>query len=197
MVNSTNQKPQEQYKQKQAASISQDKGPSLLQSKRELGEQYQQKQTGPSLAESEQEQEYVYQLELARAQQRMLQDEETARMEEESQKPVPMGLLLFLFMLLVTVILDVIDIFTGGTLGWLIGIFGDLLLLVFVGISKSGRKQFKRIIAGLLGDSIPIIAFLPIRTIFLVWAFLSSRSTKLQAVGQITTKAAIVRPPQK
>ena len=191
MVNSTNQNPQEQYKQKQAASISQDKGLSLSPSKRELGEQYEKEQTGPSLAESGAEQEYAYQLELVRAQQRMSDEEEAARLEEESKKPVPMSWLLFLFMLLISVILDVIDIFTGGTIGWLIGIFGDLLLLAFVGISKSGRKQFKKIIIGLLGDSIPIVAFLPIRSIFLVWAFMSSRSTKLQAVGQIASKAAL------
>ena len=194
MVNSTNQNPQEQYKQKQAASISQDKGLSLSPSKRELGEQYEKEQTGPSLAESGAEQEYAYQLELVRAQQRMSDEEEAARLEEESKKPVPMSWLLFLFMLLISVILDVIDIFTGGTIGWLIGIFGDLLLLEFVGISKSGRKQFKKIIIGLLGDSIPIVAFLPIRSIFLVWAFMSSRSTKLQAVGQIASKAALTHP---
>jgi len=45
-----------------------------------------------------------------------------------------------------------------------------------------------------LGDSIPIVAFLPIRSIFLVWAFMSSRSTKLQAVGQIASKAALTHP---
>lgn len=148
---------------------------------------------GPSLEESQAELDYSYQLELARAQQRMLEDEEAARMEEESQKPVPMGWLLFLFMFLITVILDIIDIFTGGTVGWFIGIFGDLLLLAVTGISKAGRKQFKRIIIGLLGDSIPIVAFLPIRSIFLIWAFMSSRSTKLQAVGQIAAKAALAR----
>ena len=192
-----NANPQEQYKQKQAASISQDKGLSLSPSKRELGEQYEKEQTGSSLTESVAEQEYAYQLEFLRAQQRMLQEEETARLEEESKKPVPMGWILFLVMLLISVILDVIDIFTGGTIGWLIGIFGDLLLLAFVGISKSGRKQFKRIIIGLLGDSIPIVAFLPIRSVFLIWAFMSSRSEKLQAVGQIATKVDIARAPQK
>src|SRR3990167_7387744 len=192
MINSTNQKPQE-YQEKLGASIKQDKGPSLAESKRELGEQYEKEQTGPSLAESGAEQEYAYQLELVRAQQRMSDEEEAARLEEESKKPVPMSWLLFLFMLLISVILDVIDIFTGGTIGWLIGIFGDLLLLAFVGISKSGRKQFKKIIIGLLGDSIPIVAFLPIRSVFLIWAFMSSRSEKLQAVGQIATKVDIAR----
>lgn len=150
-------------------------------------------ETKNTIAESEEEQEYRYQLELDRAQQRMLQDEETARMEEKNKKPVPMGWILFLFMLLITVILDIIDIFTGGTVGWFIGIFGDLLLLAVIGISKAGRKQFKRIVIGLLGDSIPIVAFLPIRTIFLIWAFASSRSTKLKAVGQVVDKTNLVK----
>lgn len=190
----TNAKPQE-YRQKMGASLKQDRGPSLSQPTREPERRQttQQEQAESLAAESETEQEYLYQLELARARQRMLQEEEAARMEEEGQKPVPMSWLLFLPMLLITVILDIIDIFTGGTVGWFIGIFGDLLLLAVTGISKAGRKQFKRIVIGLLGDSVPIVAFLPIRSIFLIWAFISSRSTKLQAVGQIAGKTALAR----
>lgn len=149
---------------------------------------------GPSLEESQAELDYSYQLEVARARQRILQDEEAARLEEENQKPVPMGWILFLFMLLITVILDIIDIVTGGTVGWFIGIFGDLLLLAVTGISKAGRKQFKRIVIGLLGESVPIIiAFLPIRTICLIWAFMSSRSEKLQAVGRAVDKTNLAK----
>lgn len=192
----TTSKPQE-YKQKLGTSLQQDREPSLSQSRRELDEQYKtsQEQTGPSLAESEEEREYMYQLELARAQQRMADDEETARLEEESQKPVPMGWILFLFMFLITVILDIIDIFTGGTVGWFIGIFGDLLLLAVTGISKAGRKQFKRIIIGLLGDSIPIVAFLPIRSIFLIWAFMSSRPKLMSGINKILKIASKIPSP--
>lgn len=179
-------KPQE-YKQKLGTSLQQDRGPSLSQSRRELDKQYKtsQEQTGPSLAESEEEQEYMYQLELARAQQRMFQDEENARLiEEESQKPVPMGVIFFIILLIICLIADLIDIFTGGTLGWVIGLFVDFILLILIGISKSGRKQFKRILAGIIGDSIPFVAFLPLRSIFLIWAFMSSRPKLMSAINK-------------
>lgn len=195
-IKNTSAKPQE-YRQKMEDSLKQDRGHSLSQPTRESeGRQTTQGGQVESLlseSESETEQEYLYQLELARARQRMLQEEEAVRMEEEDKKPVPMSWLLFLPMLILAVVADIIDIFSGGTIGWAMGIFVDLLLLAVFGISKSGRKQFKRIIAGLLGDSVPIIAFLPIRTIFLIWAFISSRNEKLQTAGQITAKAALAR----
>ncbi len=187
-------KPQE-YKQKLGTSLQQDKGPSLSQSRRELEGQYGQEQTGPSLAESEEEQEYMYQLELARAQQRMFQDEENARMEEESQKPVPMGVIFFGILLIICLIADLIDIFTGGTVGWVIGLFVDLILLIFIGISKSGRKQFKRILAGIVGDSIPIVAFLPFRTVFLIWAFMSSRPKLMAGINKTLKIASKIPSP--
>lgn len=197
--NKNTKTPSQEYQQKIGTSFKQDKGPSLSQSRRELDEQYKtsQEQTGPSLAESEEEQAYLYQLELARAQERMRQDEENTRMEEESQKPVPMGIIFFGFLIILCLIADIIDIFTGGTIGWVIGLFVDFILLILTGISKSGRKQFKRILAGIIGDSIPIVAFLPLRSIFLIWAFISSRSTKLQAVGQVAGKAALAHVSRK
>lgn len=190
-------KPQE-YKQKLGASLQQNKGPSLSQSRRELDEQYKtsQEQTGPSLAESEEEQKYLYQLELARAQERMQQDEEAARVKkEESGKPVPMGIIFFAFLLIIVLIVDLLDIFTGGTIGWVVGLFVDFILLILIGISKSGRKQFKRIFVGVIGDSIPIVAFLPLRSIFLIWAFISSRPKLMSGINKTLKVASKIPSP--
>ena len=83
--------------------------------------------------------------------------------------------MLFVILLILCVIADLIDIITAGTVGWLIGLFVDAVLLLAMGISKSGRKQFKRMVVGVIGDSIPLLAFLPFRSLFLVWSFIKSR----------------------
>jgi len=88
------------------------------------------------------------------------------------------------------VIGDVIDFFTAGTIGWLIGIFIDLILLALLGISKSGRKQWKKWVTGLVGESIPIVAVLPLRSISLIWSFIFSRSAKLQTVSGLASRVA-------
>lgn len=132
------------------------------------------------------------------AEQKIRDDEETiklnlndervkyqARIEAEKnyKEQDKMGVVFFAIMLALCVIGDGIDVFTGGTFGWLIGLFIDAVLLISTGLTKAGRKQFKRILVGALGDSIPILAFLPFRSIFLVWAFIKSRSTKLQSIA--------------
>lgn len=102
----------------------------------------------------------------------------------QAQERVPMGWAFFLFLVIISLILDVVDFFTGGTIGWVIGILGDLFLAAISGMSKSGRKQFKKLLVGFLGETIlPVIDVLPFRTTMVVWAFASSRSTKLQQIS--------------
>jgi len=118
-----------------------------------------------------------------------------ARLQEEQEErepgttgPEKMSLLLFLPLLFLCVVGDLIDIFTAGTIGWGIGLFIDAVLLISTGLSKSGRKQFKRILIGAVADSFPFVAFLPFRSIFLVWAFIKSRSEAAQHLAEMGEK---------
>ncbi len=133
--------------------------------------------------------EQFEQLERARAidQQRLDTEESQKRSETEAQEKEShrMGTMFFFILLILCVIGDLIDIFTAGTVGWLIGLFIDGIVLLATGLSKAGRKQFKRIVIGLIGDSIPILAILPFRSVFLTWGFIKSRSTALQSVSPV------------
>ncbi|GEM_PF-4825653 len=118
-----------------------------------------------------------------------------ARMEAEQEErepgttgPEKMSLLLFLPLLFICVIGDLIDIFTVGTIGWVVGLFIDAILLIATGLSRAGRKQFKRILIGAAADSFPLVAFLPFRSIFLVWAFIKSRNEKAQYLAEMAEK---------
>lgn len=119
-----------------------------------------------------------------------------ARLEAEQEErepgttgPQKMGLIFFIGGLFFCVIGDLIDFFTAGTIGWLIGLFIDTALLVMFGLSKAGRKQLKRMLVGLVGESFPIIATLPLRTIFLIWAFIKSRSKIVAEATSVAQKA--------
>lgn len=104
--------------------------------------------------------------------------------EPYSTKPQKkMGLIFVAFAGILCVVGDAIDLFTAGTIGWLIGLFIDAILALMFGLSSAGRKQFKRMAVGLFGESIPIIAMFPLRTGFLCWAFISSRSKIARKVG--------------
>lgn len=102
--------------------------------------------------------------------------------EQEEREPDPtkptekMGFFFFVAGLLLCVVGDLIDFFTGGTIGWLVGIFIDLILLAMFGMSRSGRGQIKKILIAVVGESIPVVDMLPLRTIFLCWSFIKSRS---------------------
>ena len=118
-----------------------------------------------------------------------------ARLQEEQEEREPgttgtekMGLLLFLPLLFLCVIGDLIDIFTAGTIGWLIGLFIDGILLITIGLTRAGRKQFVRVLIGVFGDSWPFLAIMPFRTAGLVWAFISSRSKIAKKVSSVTKK---------
>lgn len=133
------------------------------------------------------EEQYQEQLESQRA----LDQAESDRKEEEKsnqpQKPEKMGVMFFSIFLLLCIIGDLIDIFTVGTIGWLVGLFIDGIVLLATGMSKAGRKQFKVIAVGLIGDSVPILAVLPFRSIFLTWGFIKSRSSIASAIDSKAT----------
>ncbi len=146
--------------------------------------------------ESTNEQQYQYALEADRSRYQQSREADLAGQQGEQTNTAKMGWAFFLFLLVVCLILDVIDAFTAGTIGWLTGIVGDIFLAAVTGMTKSGRKQFGKILTGLIGESIPIIGFLPLRTGFLIWGFVSSRSAVLQEVsgalpGGNKTKAAL------
>ena len=122
----------------------------------------------------DQQQNYQEQLESDRALSQSESGEEENK-DTNPQAPARMGTLMFAMLLILCVMADFVDIITAGTVGWLIGLFVDAILLLAVGLSKGGRKQFKRIIVGVIGDSIPILSVLPFRSVFLVWSFVKSR----------------------
>ncbi len=133
----------------------------------------------------EQQQE---QLESDRAVSQVEQERAEEEKSNQPQKSEKMGVMFFSILLLLFIIGDLIDFFTAGTIGWLIGLFIDGIGLLATGMSKAGRKQFKRIVVGLIGDSIPILAILPFRSIFLTWGFIKSRSTTVQSISSVAQK---------
>ncbi len=132
------------------------------------------------------EQQYQYALEEDRTRQRLLAEGESARQQEE--KKARMGWGVFLAALVLSLIADAAEFVTAGTIGWFIGLIIDLILFAMLGFSKAGQKQFKKWIWGPLIEKIPVLSTIPFfRVGFLIWAFVSSRSQKLQAVSEIAT----------
>ncbi len=126
-----------------------------------------------------QEQNYQEQLESDRAlDRRQIEEDEKlkkSRQDQQDKESGRMGVMLFAPLLILCVLADLLDMFTLGTIGWVVGFFVDAVLLLSFGLSSGGRKQFKRMVIGVVGDSIPGIAILPFRTFFLVWSFVKSR----------------------
>jgi hypothetical protein len=134
----------------------------------------------------QQERQYQYALEEDRARQRLWAEEELARQQEQTKAKMGWGV--FLIALILSLIADAAEFFTAGTIGWFVGLFVDLILLAMLGFSTAGRKQFKKWIWGPVIEKIPILAAIPfIRVGFLIWAFISSRSKKLQAISKIAS----------
>ena len=132
------------------------------------------------------EQQYQYALEEDRARQRLWAEEDLARQQEEAQTRMGWGI--FLVALILSLIADIVEFFTVGTIGWIVGFIVDLILLAMLGFSKAGKKQFKKWIWGPLIETIPILSTIPLfRVGFLIWAFASSRSKKLQAVSEVAS----------
>ncbi len=119
------------------------------------------------------------------------QEEERQKKPQQEDKDNQMGVMFFSILLLLCVVGDLIDFFTVGTIGWVIGLFIDAVLLIAGGLNKAGRKQFKKIVVGAIGDSIPILNILPFRSFFLIWSFVNSRyqlPTQLGLSGLKQTK---------
>ena len=119
--------------------------------------------------------QFQEQLEYDRALAQRQLDADTAQTEPQDKEGKKIGPLLFFILLILCVVADLIDLFTVGTIGWIIGLFVDAVLLVSMGLSRGGRKQFKKLVVGVIGDTIPILAILPFRSFFLVWSFVKSR----------------------
>ncbi|MEK7507417.1 MAG: hypothetical protein AAB585_02685 [Patescibacteria group bacterium] len=129
------------------------------------------------------EERVKYELELDRLRyQRELAAEQAE--EQSKQKQAKMGWGIFLIALLLSLVADAIELFTLGTIGWLVGLFIDLILFLMLGFTAAGRKQFKKWIWGPLIEKIPFLNTIPfIRAGFLIWSFVSSRSQLVQKVG--------------
>lgn len=107
------------------------------------------------------------------------------------RKPMSRGF--FAVFLVIAIIGDVVDFFTGGTIGWVIGMIIDAILLLGFGFKKGSRKQFQRILIGIgLETVLPIINMLPFRTLALIWAYMESRgktksvATAVNIVSNVT-----------
>lgn len=145
------------------------------------------------------EQQYQYALEENRARQRLSAEEDLARQQQEQQEKGveanKMSWLLFMPAIILSIIADVVEILTAGTLGWFVGLFVDIILLFMLGLSRSGRKQFKKWLVMLAGESIPFVAFLPLRTIGIIWSFMSSRPKMLAVVQKGLSIASKIPSP--
>lgn len=133
--------------------------------------------------------QYYYALKADQARYQKMREEDLARQQtEEEQKQERMGWGIFLIALFLSLIADVIELLTVGTLGWFVGFIIDLILLAMLGLSKAGRKQWKKWIWGPIIEKVPILAAVPLfRAAFLTWAFISSRSTILQHLSKAAT----------
>lgn len=138
----------------------------------------------------DQQQNYQEQLESDRAISQIKTNEEAEEKENQPEKQEKMDTTMFAILLLLCVVGDLIDILTVGTIGWLVGLFIDGIVLLVTGLSKAGRKQFKRILFGVLGETIPVpfLAMIPFRSLFLIWSFIKSRSVTIQSISSVAPK---------
>ena len=122
-----------------------------------------------------------------RAYQNKLEAEQKEQ-EMVDSEPEKIGLIFFSVALFLSVVGDLIDFFTVGTIGWLTGLLIDGILALIFGMSKSGRKQFKRMLVAFMAESIPFINMLPFRTIFTIWSFIKSRSKVARRMASVASK---------
>lgn len=130
-----------------------------------------------TIMSEDQQQNYQEQLESDRAIYQTEQEKEEEEKKNQPKKQDKMDTTLFAILLILCVVADFLDILTVGTIGWLVGLIVDAILLLSVGLSKGGRKQFKRILIGVVGETIPLplLSILPFRSLFLIWSFVKSR----------------------
>lgn len=138
--------------------------------------------------------QYYYDLARDRARQRLSDETDRTQQQLETREQAKMGWGIFGVALFLSLVADIVELLTLGTIGWFVGFIVDLILLAMLGISKAGRKQWKRWIWGPLIEKIPFLAAIPLfRVGFLVWAFVASRSTTVQQVSSaasLTNKSA-------
>ena len=107
----------------------------------------------------------------------------------ETAPPARMGWGIFIFCLILGLIADLVEVVSVGTIGWLVGIVVDFILLMILGVNAAGKKTFKKWIWGPLAETIWPLNVVPfLRAGFLIWAFISSRNQKLQAVNNVMGK---------
>jgi len=144
-----------------------------------------------------QERQYQYALEEDRARQR-LRVEELERQQEQQREELEKNKIswfTFIPCLILSIMADIVEAGTVGTVGWLFGIFVDIILLFVLGLSRSGRKQFKKWLTAIGLEKIPIVDAIPFRTFFLVWSFISSRPKTLKIVQKGLAIASKVPSP--
>ncbi|MEK7124992.1 MAG: hypothetical protein AAB864_01160 [Patescibacteria group bacterium] len=129
------------------------------------------------------------QVELERQRQRGLQPAEGGQsgQADSSQREESLGWVVSFCLIVVSLIGDAVEIMTIGTLGWFVGLLCDGILLVVLGFTKSGKKHFRRVLVGVFGELIPGLNILPLRTVFVLWAIIKSRSTTVQHVARLTS----------
>jgi hypothetical protein len=134
----------------------------------------------------QQERQYQYTLEEDRTRQRQWTEADLARQHGKTEAGMGWGI--FLIALLLSLVADAAEFFTLGTFGWFVGLVVDLILMLMLGLSAAGQKQFKKWIWGPAIETIPILSALPfIRVAFLTWSFVSSRSKKLRTAAKIAS----------
>ena len=79
---------------------------------------------------------------------------------------------------------DILDGFTLGTIGWLI----NILVIIILGswsLFRLHKFPTKKFITGAIGDSIPLISFLPLWTGFVLIIFLEQKGLMPKWMGKL------------
>ena len=147
-----------------------------------------------------------YQYQLAQARQQQAQVAAQAEAEKQEKKSQGIGWFKFISVLFVSVALDLIDFFSVGTIGTIVGFFGNIFILLVAGISQKKSKlkqaQFRKLLVMFFGESIPIVNTLPLRSIMWIWAFLASHpewfaklGKKLSSLGKVAGALSKIPTP--
>jgi hypothetical protein len=84
----------------------------------------------------------------------------------------------FLLTLALAVFADAVEVFTLGTLGWFISILIDIKIANEIRKSKlfTTAEKWKFIFVGLVGERVPGLNILPMRSVAVIWMYIASRS---------------------
>ncbi|MDO8495557.1 MAG: hypothetical protein Q7S32_03500 [bacterium] len=124
---------------------------------------------------------------------------ERAEAEEKAQKEQhekdKMGWGVFIFALVLSIIADIVEIVTLGTIGWLVGLVIDFILFITFGMTRAGQKQWKKLVGALVAESIPGINILPVRSIMVIWSFIASRPKLIGKLDKVLKVASKIPSP--